>query len=233
MVPASPRASSAAGPSSPSSSAVVVLDVAREATDEGFNLAAKELRQAWPGRSGNPEVPTLIYSRDECKVWLGGLPNDRDLRWPRAKKISLVCSAMGNTAKEEGGLADLFQMACPVAHMGEAGVHRAPILCALVVAHVFRRDFDETYGQIKQLRAIDEDGVRNRRNGRSSSGSCRGTFGEDGGSLWHVMSCKTVGDDGRYQPSALLHVLQRITLSWWNLRGSAVVLSGCVSAGSF
>eukprot|EP00435_Cladocopium_sp_Y103_P041884 s2784_g11.t1 len=102
MVPASPRASSAAGPSSPSSSAVVVLDVAREATDEGFNLAAKELRQARPGHSGNPEAPTLIYSRDECKVWLGGLPNDRDLRWLRAKKISLVCSAMGNTAKEEG-----------------------------------------------------------------------------------------------------------------------------------
>eukprot|EP00435_Cladocopium_sp_Y103_P040521 s3349_g11.t1 len=84
---ASPRASSAAGPSSPSSSAVVVLDVAREATDEGFNLAARELRQSRPGHSGNPEAPTLVYSRDECKIWLGGLPNDRDLRLLVARDV--------------------------------------------------------------------------------------------------------------------------------------------------
>ena len=124
---------------------------------------------------------------------IGGLP--KDASWLRERGITLLLSAMGKTAAQAGGTsgAPFLQHAVPISHHGQArenawkdakqlmlptlragesayvhclaGVHRAPVLAALMLAWVSRRTFDDCYRQVEQLRAVDPAGVRERRGG--------------------------------------------------------------------
>ena len=166
---------------------------AEEADDRAFDLAAQGW--ATPGNSGNPEPPALLFRGADGTgdIWLGGLP--KDASWLRERGITLLLSAMGKTAAQAGGTsgAQLLQHAVPVSHHGQArgnawkdakqfilptlragesvyihclaGVHRAPVLAALMLAWVSRRAFDDCYRQVEQLRAVDPAGVRERRGG--------------------------------------------------------------------
>ena len=202
------------------------------ADDHSFNAAA---RWATPGHSGNPEPPTLLLRGTDGtgNLWLGGLPKNAE--WLRQHGVSLVLSAMGKVASESGGVsrAHFYQHAVPVSHHGQqrdhawreakglamptlragesvyvhclAGVHRAPVLAALLLAWVTRRAFNDCYRQVEQLRAVDPEGVKARQGGAAIFAWAASRAADDmpqrfprgpftficsrkRGSLWHI--CK-------------------------------------------
>ena len=146
------------------------------------------------GHSGNPEPPTLIWraSNGQGAIWLGGLPQVADINFMKDNNITLLVSAMKQTAADSGGYrgSQALQLAVPVSYQGRdrqdqlrqvmvaslgvgqsiwfhcmAGVHRGPILCAAAVAFVQRLEFWQVYANIEPLRNIDRRGVLERPGG--------------------------------------------------------------------
>ena len=74
------------------------------------------------GNSGNPEPPTLIWraSNGQGAIWLGGLPQAADLNFMNDNNITLLASAMKQTAADSGGYrgSQGLQVAVPVSYHG-------------------------------------------------------------------------------------------------------------------
>ena len=169
---------------------------ARDAgADEFYDFLA---RQRWsrPGHSGRPEPFTAIHQGENLgNMWLGGLPTDADIPFLERQRITLIVSAMKETAQECGGFRHRhsFQMSVAVGYNGKerqnsweevrmvvlstlragesvlfhcrAGVHRGPILAAVALAWITQVSFDDALQSIEHIRAIEPDKVRTRSGG--------------------------------------------------------------------
>ena len=91
----------------------VVVEPRDVGADEFYDFLARE-RWRRPGNSGRPEPFTAIHPGENFgNIWLGGLPVQADIPFLERQKITLIVSAMKETAQECGNFRHRksFQMA--------------------------------------------------------------------------------------------------------------------------
>ena len=203
-----------------------------EVSDAMFDIAARErwAHPGHGGRPEPPTL--VFWGADgHGSLYLAGLPKDprwvsgNDIGFIASAMEKTAAECPGGVAQR-----DCFQMSCPVAYQGvkrdqalqdikqaafatlaagknvvvhcQAGVHRAPILMAILLAWIKRTDFDQEYTRLEGLRAIDRQGVLKRRGGEAlfswARSSCGGNLPQlprypvvficstKAGALWHV-----------------------------------------------
>ena len=157
------------------------LDRSRDAL---FNALAEQ-RWSRPGHAGAPEpmteIPLLLPSGG--RLFLGGLPKDPELL--RRRRITLLVCAMPKDTRQAKGVPyqdgvlfvkmpiayaskrdaawkELRRVLWPTLAKGEsllvhcaAGVHRAPVVMALILACLTDKTFEDALAVIQKLRAIE------------------------------------------------------------------------------
>ena len=203
-----------------------------EVSDAMFDIAARErwAQPGHSGRPEPPTL--VFWGADgHGSLYLAGLPKDprwvrgNDIGFIASAMEKTAAECPGGVAQR-----DCFQLSCPVSYQGakrdqalqdikqaafatlaagsnvlvhcQAGVRRAPILMAILLAWIKRTDFDQEYTRLEGLRAIDRQGVLKRRGGDAlfswARSSCGGNLPQlprypvvficstKAGALWHV-----------------------------------------------
>ena len=153
--------------------------------DEAFDVLAQE-RWKRPGSSRNPEPPTCVLSKDGSHVFLGGIDAAGDVEFLQKYDVRLLITCFHEQLEARGArppgvvqrmkvvLSDpdqrdeqfkralqavrshLQTQASVLVHC-MAGVHRAPLVTAALLACVQGRSFWAAMHDLKRVRAIEPD----------------------------------------------------------------------------
>ena len=170
----------------PSSSSSQQPDAAADRSfDEAFDVLAQE-RWRRPGSGRNPEPPTCVLSQDGSHVFLGGIDAAGDAEFLQKCNVRLLITCFHEQLEARGArppgvvqrlkvvLSDpdqrdeqfkralqavrshLQTQASVLVHC-MAGVHRAPLVAAALLACVQGRSFWAAMNDLKRVRAIEPD----------------------------------------------------------------------------
>ena len=160
------------------------LPVQPEADDAYFDELA-ERRWSRPGHSGQPEPPTVVYRHENgAVILLGGIPNRAACATLASYDVKLIVSCFEKLCTERGGIIPkgayqvrfhltskksrqpdweaVKQLVHPTLSQGHsilvhcaAGVHRAPVGCAMILAALQAQPLGNMLDHIQRVRNIE------------------------------------------------------------------------------